>query len=125
MVKIIEVNKKEKKSILPIEYEEKLKKMKKEYEKLVKGKFEFTDAQGGWLSFSHRIFPGYPIQTITIIHGEICELPMGIVKQINNTVHKVRKYERLEIPNAGPSVGRVPRSFVTESRCKFIPADFL
>lgn len=125
MVRVVEQRTKEKKQLLPQEYEEKLKKMKKEHEKLVKGRFEFSDANGGFLEFSHRIFPGYPIQTITINHGEICELPMGIVKQINNCVHKVRKYDMTQIPNDGPMIGRMPRAYSIDSRCKFVPVDFI
>ncbi len=34
-----------------VEVQEKIKKMRKEGEKLIKGMFEFVDAQGGWFDF--------------------------------------------------------------------------
>ena len=54
--------------------------------------FEFLDAQGGWLEFAYRKYPGEPIQMIKMIHGEICDLPMGIIKHLNNTKRKIRRY---------------------------------
>lgn len=65
-------------------------KMRKEGEKLVKGMFEFTDAQGGWIDFTYRFFPGDPIIQMRINHGEICELPMLVIKHLNNVYKKVR-----------------------------------
>lgn len=70
---------------------EKMDKYRKEYYKMVKGMFEFLDAQGGWFEFNHRIFPDDPISTIRIDHGEIVDLPIGIVRHLNNTVQKVRQ----------------------------------
>lgn len=68
----------------------KMDKLRKEGEKLCKGMFEFLDAQGGWLDFSYRFFPGEPIRTIRINHGEIVDLPMMLVKHLNNIWKKVR-----------------------------------
>jgi len=92
-MQIIEINKKKFAPATPhqkAEVEEKIKKMRKEGEKLVKGMFEFVDAQGGWLDFSFRYFPGDPIQTIKIIHGEICEIPTILMKHLNNVYKKIR-----------------------------------
>ena len=50
---IQEVYPKQKSAITPqqkLEVEEKIKKLRKEGEKMVKGMFEFLDAQGGWLA---------------------------------------------------------------------------
>ena len=87
-MEIREISKKLKKSLPPQEREELVKKMRKEDDKIMNGMFEFLDAQGGWLEFSYRKYPGEPIQIIKLIHGEICDLPMGIIKHLNNTKKK-------------------------------------
>jgi hypothetical protein len=92
-MQVIEINKKKfapASAQQKAEVEEKIKKMRKEGEKLVKGMFEFVDAQGGWLDFSFRYFPGDPIRTIKIIHGEVCDLPTILMKHLNNVYKKVR-----------------------------------
>lgn len=91
-MQIIELNKKKFAPATPqqkADVEEKIRKMRKEGERMVKGMFEFVDAQGGWLDFSFRYFPG-TIQTIRITHGEVCEIPMILVKHLNNVYKKVR-----------------------------------
>lgn len=95
------------------ETKEKMARMRKEeFEKTIKGIFEFTDAQGGWLDFSIRILPG-AIQTYHIVHGEICEVPVFIAKHLNNVYKKIRT-----IPDNLDS----GRAFVTKtSRCRFTP----
>lgn len=118
---IRELNKKQKNTMPPAERDELVRKMRKEDDKLVAGMFEFLDAQGGWLDFSYRKYPGEPIQMIKLIHGEICDLPMGIVKHLNNTKRKIRRYN-LELPVNG---GRVPRSYDTVSRVRFTPTNVL
>ncbi len=105
-----------------LEVEEKIKKMRKEYEKLVKGKFEFLDAQGGWIDFNYKMFPGDPIVRYHLEHGEICELPMGIVKHLNNTVKKVRKANMQEIKEGTRGV---PVTYETTSRLSFRPLEFV
>ena len=49
-MEVRELNKKTKNTLPLAEKEEKIKKMRKEDEKLVDGRFEFVDAQGGWLN---------------------------------------------------------------------------
>jgi hypothetical protein len=98
-----------------------VKKNRKEDDKIRTGMFEFLDAQGGWLDFSYRKYPGEAVKIIRIIHGEICDLPMGIVKHLNGTRKKVRKYN-LEIPMSG---GKPPRECTYISRCRFTPTDVL
>lgn len=98
-----------------------IKDMRKKDDKLCKGMFEFIDAQGGFLEFSYRKYPGEPILMLKLIHGETCELPMGIVKHLNNTKKKVRRYN-LEMPMEG---GRTPRSYETISRVRFTPSEYL
>ena len=120
-MEVRELHKKAKNSLPAAERDELIKKSRKEDDKLRKGMFEFLDAQGGWLEFAYRKYPGEPIQMIKLIHGEICDLPMGIIKHLNNTKKKVRRYN-LELPNAG---GRPPRSFETVSRVRFTPTDVL
>jgi len=125
-MEVRELTKKTQKTLPREQYDELLKKERKAADKLCKGMFEFLDAQGGWLEFSYRWFPGEAIKVIKLIHGEICELPMGIVKHLNNTKKKVRRYDMSNAGNIGES-GRVnlPRSYETISRVRFTPVDVL
>ena len=106
--------------LAPEKYEELVKKMRRDHEKPVKGLFEFTDANGGWFDFSFRFFKGDPISTIRLLHGEICELPMGLVKHINNTKRKVRKFAV-----EAPAKGKLPSTYEVTSRIKFTPLDVI
>jgi len=90
MVEVREIKKKAFNTMDLAAKEAMVKKLRKEHEKLVKGMFEFIDAQGGYLEFAYRYFPGEPLQVFKICHGEICELPLGLVKHLNNTYKKVR-----------------------------------
>lgn len=112
------------KQAVPVDKEkasELIKKTRKEHEKLVKGKFEFLDANGGWIDFTYRFFPGDPIMTIHLNHGEVCELPMGLVKHLNNTVKKVRKLDMADLDKMHRGV---PTTYTIESRLRFTPMDF-
>lgn len=100
-----------------------IKKMRAEDEKLVKGQFEFIEAEGGFFSFTYRKYPGDPIEVYQLIHGEICTIPMGIVKHLNGTKKKIRRYKDVEQPPTGNV--KTPREFITTSRIRFIPVDFL
>lgn len=119
-MEVRELNKKSKNTLPPAEREARVKEMRKEDDKIRKGMFEFLDAQGGWLEFAYRKYPGEAIQMIKMIHGEICDLPMGIIKHLNNTKRKIRRYS-LELP----ANGKVPRSYETVSRVRFTPVDVL
>lgn len=116
-MEIREIHKKQKNTMPPAEREALITKMRKEDDKVLSGMFEFLDAQGGWLDFVYRKYPGESIQIIKLIHGEKCDLPMGIVRHLNNTKKKVRRYN-LELT---PSGQRTPRSFETISRVRFTP----
>jgi hypothetical protein len=116
-MEVRELNKKSKNTMPEADKAELIKKMRKEDDKLVTGMFEFLDAQGGWLEFAYRKYPGEPIQMIKMIHGEICDLPMGIVRHLNNTKKKVRRYS-MELAASG---SRAPRSYETVSRVRFTP----
>jgi hypothetical protein len=120
-MEVREISKKQKNTLPPAERDELVKKMRKEDDKIITGMFEFLDAQGGWLEFSYRKYPGEPIQMIKMIHGEICDLTMGIIKHLNNTKKKVRRYS-MELPASGQ---RVPRSYETISRVRFTPTNVL
>jgi len=120
-MEIREINKKPKKSLPEPERLELVKKMRKEDDKIVNGMFEFLDAQGGWLEFAYRKYPGEPIQMIKLIHGEICDLPMGIIKHLNNTKKKVRRYN-LELTEGGQ---KPARKYETISRVRFTPMSVL
>ena len=77
------------------------------------GMFEFLDAQGGWLEFAYRKYPGEPIQMIKLFHGEICDFPMGIVKHLNNTKKKIRRYSQ-EIAQEGKRPTQLYETFKSE-----------
>lgn len=105
-----------------------MKKARKEHSKLVKGKFEFLDANGGFLEFNYRYFPEDMLVTYSFVHGEVCEIPMGLVKHLNNTIKKVRNIGNAtgaERGNELPRNGKVPSNFSTTSRVRFTPVDFL
>lgn len=120
-MEVREINRKQKNTLPPQEREDLIKKMRKEDDKIRTGMFEFLDAQGGWFEFSYRKYPGEPIQMIKLIHGEICDLPMGIIKHLNNTKRKIRRYS-IEMSEDGK---KVPRSFETVSRLRFTPTDVM
>lgn len=104
------------------EVDEMIKKMRKEDEKLVKGQFEFTEAEGGSFDFAYRIYPGEIVQ-YTLVHGEICEIPMGVVKHLNGCKKKIKKYANVEQKAKGSII--LPRAYDTISRVRFVPEEFL
>ena len=120
-MEVREFNKKSLNRCTPEQYDEKVKKMRKEHEKLIKGQFEFTEAGGGWIEFCYRFFKGDPLLTIKLVHGEITELPMGIVKHINNTRRKIRTFGKEIQPNQRG----LPSTFEVQSRIRFIPCEVL
>lgn len=102
------------------ETEDMIKKARKEGEKMVKGLFEFTEAGAGFFQFSYRFWPGEPIRTVSINHGEIVEIPLELVKHINGTKRKIKKFA--EWDQANPTMAR---TYEKESRIKFTPTDYL
>ena len=110
-----------------LEVEEMIKKMQKEYEKPVKGRFEFEEARGSasgaTFSFSERVFPGTPIMVYHIRHGETCILPKGVAVRLNQTKQKIR-VQTTNMAEAG-SIRGVPNETEKFSRVKFIPEEFL
>jgi hypothetical protein len=120
-MEVREISKKQKHTLPAAERDELVKKMRKEDDKIRTGMFEFLDAMGGWLEFAYRKYPGEPIQMIKMIHGEICDLPMGIIKHLNNTKKKVRKYDM----TLNPDGKKIPRSYEVVSRVRFTPTDVL
>jgi hypothetical protein len=117
------VNKKIRNHKPKAEVDEMIKKMRKEDEKLVKGHFEFVEAEGGTFEFTYRIYPGEPIQHYTFVHGEECEIPLGIVKHLNNTKKKIRKHGNYEQSRAGSVI--LPKPYDTVSRVRFVPSEFV
>ncbi len=130
-MEIREINAKPKNTMAADKFEALLKKKRADDDKIVKGMFEFTDAGGGWLDFAYRFYKGAPIQCIKIYHGEIVDLPMGIVRHLNNTYKKIRTFGSGKLganglPEGGmlQGSGKVPTSFMKTSRCRFVPMDF-
>lgn len=126
-MEVKEISKKAKSKMPAEKYDEALKKLRREHEKMCKGMFEFSEAQGGWLDFCYRFFPGEPLRTIRLIHGEICELPMGIVRHLNNTKKKIRKIglDALEGRGAALPERGLPSTYTVESRVRFTPMEAL
>lgn len=122
-MRVIELHKKTKCTKPKAEVEAMIKAMRKEDEKMVKGQFEFVEAEGGFFEFSYRIYPGDPIQTFQLVHGEICEIPMGVVKHLNGTKKKIRRYKDVEQAPVGAV--KIPKTYETISRVRFVPHDYL
>lgn len=122
-MRVIDLQRKIKNNKPKAEVEAMIKAMRKEDEKMVKGQFEFVEAEGGFFEFTYRIYPGDPIQTFQLIHGEICEIPMGLVKHLNNTKKKIRRYANVEQAPVGNL--KLPRTFETVSRVRFVPQEYL
>lgn len=122
-MEVRELRKKIKHNRPKAEVEAMIKKMRAEDDKMVKGQFEFVEAEGGFFEFAYRIFPGDQIQQFTLVHGEICTIPMGLVKHLNGTKKKIRRYKDVEQPMQGAL--RLPKSYETMSRVRFIPIDFI
>ena len=99
--------------------------LRKEHQKLVKGTFEFIDAQGGFLEFNYRFFPEDLLITYKLVHGETCEMPLGLVKHLNNTKKKIRSFGM----NSGAQRGNqlpdrgLPSTYETVSRVRFTPVE--
>ena len=96
---------------------EKIKKLQKEGEKLIRGMFEFVDAQSGWLDFSYRFYPGEPIRTVKINHGEIVDIPTDLAKHLNGIYKKIRMMR----DNADQGKDILTRI----SRTRFTPMDIM
>lgn len=125
-MEVKEIHKKQKRTISAEKSDEMINNLRKEHEKPVRGMFEFLDAQGGWLDFSYRYFPGEPLQVIRLVHGEITTLPMGIVKHLNNTRKKIRKFGLGNAERGGElPVRGLPSTYEVQSRVRFTPVDVL
>lgn len=122
-MRVIEFQKKTKNTKPKAEVEAMIKQMRKEDEKMVKGQFEFTEAEGGFFEFSLRLYPGDPIQTFQLVHGEICTIPMGVVKHLNGTKKKIRRYANVEQAPVGPI--KEPKTYEKLSRVRFVPCEYL
>ena len=126
-MEIREIRRSHNKKFDKVKAKELLDKMRKEHAPMVKGKFEFVDAGGGWIEFNYRIFPEDLLVTYKFVHNEICEIPMGLVKHLNNTVKKIRCFglddgsgRGTQLPDRG-----VPSTFQATSRIRFIPESVL
>lgn len=121
-MQIVEIAKRKQNTCSKEQSAEMYKKLRKDYEKLAKVRFEFVDAQGGWLDFTDRPFPDDTVKVYKINHGEIVELPIGLIKRLNNTKKKVR------VPNMGEikaGTRGVPTTYDVISRVTCTPIDFL
>ena len=109
----------------PVKAKELLAALRKEHSPLVKGKFEFIDAGAGFLEFNYRFFPEDLLVTYKLVHGEVCEIPKGLVRHLNNTKKKIRTFGIVDGSvrgNALPDRG-LPSTYETNSRVRFTPVD--
>jgi len=128
-MRVIELKKKTVNHKSKAEVESMIKAMRKEDEKMVKGQFEFVDAEGGFFEFTYKFFPGDNIKTIQLLHGEICEIPMGIVKHLNNTKQTIRRYANVgtnaSVEQNSYGQTKPPRTVETKSRVRFVPMEYI
>lgn len=123
MVQIKEIGRTKVNKCSAEEKKELMDKLRKEHSKMVKGRFEFLDAKGGYLEFNYRFFPEDMLVTYKFTHDEICEIPMGLVKHLNNTTKKIRSFNHDSANNASAGLKGVPSTYTTESRVRFTPVD--
>ncbi len=126
-MEIRQIRRSHNKKVDKVKAKELLDKMRKEHAPMVKGKFEFVDAGAGWIEFNYRIFPEDLLVTYKFVHNEVCEIPMGLVKHLNNTVKKIRCFGLDDGSGRGnqlPDRG-VPSTFQSTSRVRFIPESVL
>lgn len=126
-MKVVSVIRSTQKKVKPEVAKELMDKLRKEHAPLVKGKFEFVEAKGGILEFNYRFFPEDLLVRYRFVHNEICEVTMGLVKHLNNTVQKIRSIGLQDGSERGgllPDRG-VPTTFEKNSRVRFIPLDVL
>lgn len=122
-MRVIELQKKVKITKPKAEVEAMLKAQRKDDEKLVEGVFEFIEAGDGLFSFDYRFYPGDQIQTVHIVHGETCTIPMGLIRHLNGTKRKIAFYDNVEQNQTG-AVKPIPK-YTRISRLKFTPSEFL
>lgn len=111
------IQRKPNKTVNKVKAKELMDNLRKEHSRLVKGKFEFVDAQGGFIEFNYRYFPEDMLVSYKFVHNEVCEIPIGLVKHINNTKKIVRTFSD-ELPERG-----VPSTYMVNSRIRFTPED--
>jgi len=63
---------------------ENLKKLHDEDSKIVKGRFICHEPKGGSVKFSFRKYKEDPVKTYTLFDGKEYELPLAVVKHLNN-----------------------------------------
>ena len=75
-------------NILP-SFSEKLMREMEADDRMVEGKFEFKEitnpkeAKGATVTFHYRKYPGKDVQTYTLMHNQVCQLPVGVANHIN------------------------------------------
>ena len=117
-MEITEYKKQTRNTVTKEKSDEMIRALRKRDEQMVNGLFEFIDAQGGWIEFSYRFYPGEPLRTVKIAHGEIVDVPRHLMIHLNNTYKKVRYLDE-NLDSKGKR--GVPTKFNKISRIRFIP----
>ena len=82
----------------------------------VKGIFRFYEVPNGQLSFSYKEYKQDPVETFTLVDGQIYTLPLGVAKHLNKRGFYPRhEYLKDESGNVSMRIGQKVRRFVFQS----------
>lgn len=86
----------------------------------VKGKFLFHEVPGGTMKFSFKAYREDPVETFTLVDGEIYSLPLGVAKHLNkNCWYPEHSYMTNEDGKSIAKIGKKVR------RCSFQSLEFV
>jgi len=91
----------------------------------VKGIFKFYECPGSQLSFSYRKYKEDPVETFTLIDGQIYTIPLGVAKHLNSSgQYPVHKYLKDDEGKVSVKVGQKVRRYGFQSLEFVDVADF-
>lgn len=87
---------------------------------LVKGRFNNIEFPGGTFSFVYKAYKGDPVIRYDLKDGEICWLPLGVARHLNNNVG-IFQHKYLLDKNGKPTTSIMHRI----RRCSFENLEFM
>ena len=82
----------------------------------VKGIFKFYEVPGAQLSFVYKAYKEDPVETYTLVDGNVYTLPLGVAKHLNkNGQYPIHQYLRDEAGNVSMKIGQKVRRFGFQS----------
>jgi len=90
---------------------DKLKNLQKEESRLVKGKFMCHEPKGGSVKFSFRKYKEDPTKHYHLIDGQEYELPIAVVKHLNNCGWEIHSNLLDAQGNPYVGTGKIERRF--------------